>query len=167
MKITFDVKGLKELEQTLMALPQAVGQNTARAAMRQAAKPMAERARDLAPERSGQLKKSIRIGTKLNGRQVKLLKELSPEQRSAVELYLGPSYAKGDKGRHGHLVEFGTRPRKNGGKFKGTMHPGTAPRPFLRPAFDAEGEATINRVGPILFKAIQRAMKREAKKAGR
>lgn len=167
MKMTFDVKGLKDLEKTLMALPQSVSQNTARAAMRQAAKPMAERARSLARERTGRLKKSIRIGTRLNGRQVKILSQLSPEQRSAIELYLGPSYAKGDKGRHGHLVEFGTRPRKNGGKFKGTQHPGTPPRPFMRPAFDAEAEATINRIGPILFKVIQRAVKREAKKAGR
>lgn len=81
---------------------------------------------------------------------------------SAV-LYLGPTQA----GWYGSFVELGTRARLNGGVYAGTMHPGTAPQPFLRPAFDAEAKATIDRLAPLIWVEIDKAAKRAARKAAK
>lgn len=167
VKVTAHISGLKELEAALGNLPGAVAKNVTRAALRKAAAPMAAKAKELAPDRSGKLQNSIKIGTKLHGRQQKLRRALTADERAAVELFIGPSYLKSDGGRHGHLVEFGTAPHKNGGKFKGTMHPGTAPQPFMRPAWEAEKGPTLERIKPLLYKAIARAAKREAAKAAK
>jgi len=48
------------------------------------------------------------------------------------------------KVRYAHLVEFGTAPHKQGGKFKGTMHPGTAPQPFFYPSYRALKKRFLN-----------------------
>lgn len=166
MKTTARLTGFAELEKALGNLPGAVGKRVTRAAMKKAAEPMAEVARELAPERTGKLKKSIRIGSMLNGRQRKIRKRsMTEDEKNAVTLFMGPSYLKGDQGRHGHLVEFGTAPHKNGGQFAGTDHPGTAPQPFMRPAFDREAMPTVERLKPLLYKAIDKAAKREAAKA--
>lgn len=167
VKVTARLTGLKELEAALGNLPGAVGKTTARAALRKAAAPMLAKAKELAPVKSGKLKGSIKIGTKLNGRQKKMRRALTADERAAVELFIGPSYLKGAGGRHGHLVEFGTAPHQNKGKFKGTLHPGTAPQPFMRPAWEAEKGPTLERIKPLLYKAIERAAKREAAKAAK
>lgn len=168
MKTTVRITGLSDLEKALSNLSAAVSKRTARAALRQAAQPMAEKAQELAPVRSGKLKNSIRVGTMLNGRQKKLRKRaMTEDEKHAVTVFVGPSYIKGDKGRHGHLVEFGTKPRINGGKFAGSKHPGTKPQPFMRPAFQAEAGPTIERLKPLLYKAIERAAKREARRAAK
>lgn len=167
-KVTAHISGLKELEAALGNLTAAVGKTTTRAALRKAAGPMVAKAKELAPKgKTGRLKASIKIGTKLNGRQQKIKRALTAEERAAVELFIGPSYAKGDKGRHGHLVEFGTAPHQQGGKFKGSLHPGTAPQPFMRPAWDTEKGPMIERIKPLLYKAIEQAAKREAAKAAK
>ena len=79
-------------------------------------------------------------------------------------LYLGPVtgpafYAK--------FVELGTRARVNGGVYRGTMHPGTSPQPFLRPAFDSEAKATIDRLAPLIWVEIDKTAKRAARRAAK
>ncbi|WP_097082395.1 HK97-gp10 family putative phage morphogenesis protein [Rhodobacter sp. JA431] len=161
-----NIQGLAELEKALDNLAKSQGKPVLRAAMRKAAKPMKEKAQALAPVRKGKLRASIKFGSLLNGRQKKFKRALTAEERDAIELYLGPSYRLGAGGRHGHLVEFGTSPHINGGKFAGSKHPGTAPQPFMRPAFDAEAKPTIERLKPILWDGIQRAILRNAKRSG-
>lgn len=78
-------------------------------------------------------------------------------------VYLGPAQG----GWHGSLVELGTRARLNGGVYAGTTHPGTAPQPFLRPAFDSEAQATIDRLAPLLREEIDKSAKRAASKAAK
>lgn len=84
-------------------------------------------------------------------------------ENPAVNLYLGPTqdiwYA--------HFVEFGTKSHIAGGQFKGSRHPGTAPDPFLRPAFDAEARGTIERLKPLLWDEIRKNAARMAKRAAR
>lgn len=48
------------------------------------------------------------------------------------------------KVRYAHLVEFGTAPHKQGGRFKGTMHPGTSPQPFFYPSYRALKRRLLN-----------------------
>ena len=48
------------------------------------------------------------------------------------------------KVRYAHLVEFRTAPHKQGGRFKGTMHPGTKPQPFFYPSYRALKKRYLN-----------------------
>lgn len=59
--------------------------------------------------------------------------------------------------RYAHLVEFGTKPRKNGGKFKGTDHPGTAAQPFFYPAYRLGKKAVLSRINRAVRKAARTA----------
>ena len=59
--------------------------------------------------------------------------------------------------RHGHLVEFGTSSHVNGGEFAGTMHPGTAPRPFLIPSERLTRARNLRRIARAIGKAVRAA----------
>ncbi|RVV99704.1 HK97 gp10 family phage protein [Mesobaculum littorinae] len=165
--VRFSVSGLADLEKSLSNLSKGVGKSVLRRSLDKAAKPMADLARDLAPVDDGELRDSIKIGRKLNKKEQNGQRRLAPEQRDAVELFVGPSYLLGAGGRHGHLVEFGTAPHDNKGQFAGTRHPGTAPQPFMRPAYDAEAGPTIDRLKPILWSEVEKAAKRAARKAAK
>jgi len=55
-----------------------------------------------------------------------------------------------------HLLEWGTEPHGN--------HPGTAPQPFLTPAFTEEGPNSIKRFGEKLGPAAEKQFAKLAKK---
>lgn len=160
------VQGLAELEKALDNLSKSVGKNVLRKSLRKAAEPMRDRAKALAPVGEGTLRDSIIVGGLLNKSQKRKQRKLTEDERSSIELFVGPSYRKGAGGRHGHLVEFGTSPHILGGVFRGTKHPGTAPQPFMRPAFDAEARPTVTRLGPLLMAEIEKAARRQAKRNG-
>ncbi|AZB56549.1 HK97 gp10 family phage protein [Cereibacter sphaeroides] len=153
MSVTVSVSGLRELEAQLANLSRAAGKGALRRALHRAAKPLAELAASKAPERSGALKGSIIVGAKLNGRQTRLHRRLFRDDRAAVELFVGPSYLRGDGGRHGHLVEFGT------------LH--MAAQPFLRPAWDQDREALLERLRADLWQQVSKAVARAEKRAAR
>lgn len=62
--------------------------------------------------------------------------------------------------RYAHLVEFGTAPHPQGGKFTGTDHPGTAPQPFFYPPY----RALRRRVKARISRAMKRAIKQSGKR---
>lgn len=64
------------------------------------------------------------------------------------------------KVRYAHLVEFGTAPHINGGKFAGSQHPGTAAHPFFFPAY----RALRKRVKSRITRATNKAAKTVASK---
>lgn len=165
--VRIKIEGLSDLDKALSNLTKAVGKGVLRRSLKQAAEPMADLARSLTPEDTGALKKSIEISALLNGKEKSGHRKLHRDDRSAVELFVGPSYKLGKGGRHGHLVEFGTAPHKNKGQFAGTWHPGTAPRPFMRPAFDTQARPTVERLRPILWSEIEKAAAKAARKEAR
>jgi HK97 gp10 family phage protein len=153
--------GFKELDRVLKELAE-VNKGAARSALREslqtAARPVVAAARTKAPKRSGRLKRSM-------GTQVRRVK-------GGLAVAIGPR-TKGKSGaRHGHLVEFGHR-LVRGGRVVGHV----PARPFLRPAWDAEGgEKALKRLakelGPRIVKHAERAAKRHGalkyrKRAGR
>lgn len=69
--------------------------------------------------------------------------------------------------RYAHLVEFGTRPHPNKGKFKGTMHPGTKAQPFFYPVYRAYKRRAKSRVSRAINKAVKRLAAEQASGAGR
>lgn len=163
MKITMKTTGFKELEQAIASIEKkATAKAVMRRSMIKAALPVVVAAEALAPKGpTGNLKGSIGISTKLSKRQKREHKKAVAEGRAAIEMFLGPDYNKA--GRHAHLVEFGTTPHKNGGQFKGTDHPGTKPQPFMRPAWDAEGQRTLDRLGAEMWAEIESAAKSAAR----
>ena len=153
MSATVRLEGFKELERELDNLSKAAGKGALRRALFKAAQPTAELAQSKAPRLTGRLQQSIVIGAKLNKRQSKLHRSMFRDDRSSVELFVGPSYLMGDGGRHGHLVEFGTRKM--------------AAQPFMRPAWDQDQKAMLERLKENLWGEISKAIARAERRAAR
>lgn len=152
--------GMKELDKKMKQLSRSAGKAVLRKTLREAAVPLVEAAQANAPKDTGGLRESISISTRLNKAQKRLEKKAGG--KSSVEMYVGSSSPLA------HLIEFGTAPRINGGKYAGSKHPGTRPQPFLRPAFDATVNQIIEiikkRIAENLMAAIGRANRRAAKR---
>ncbi|HEV2557960.1 MAG TPA: HK97-gp10 family putative phage morphogenesis protein [Microvirga sp.] len=104
-------------------------------AMQQGADEITRLQKNLAPQKSGALRNSIR---NVKG-------SYTPDNANVRGV--GGGGGEGDPELTIHLVagdatayyaafvEFGTAPHAQGGKFAGTEHPGTRPRPFFYPAY--------------------------------
>ncbi len=55
-----------------------------------------------------------------------------------------------------HLVEFGTAPHWQPHRFGGWMHPGARPKPFFRPAFEAEKNSALGLFAALAWGVIAR-----------
>ena len=146
---------------------------------------MLEKAKQYAPIDEGDLEGSIKISTRATGEvgrtaYAKTMRDTGGDSAAALTamrdarrsfkagnppamLYLGPT----QEAFYAKFVELGTRARLNGGIYTGTMHPGTAPQPFLRPAFDAEAKPTIDRLAAAMWTEIDKSAKRAARKAAK
>lgn len=149
MRITAKLTGARELDR---ALAEIAKKATAKAVIRRslivAAKPMAAAAQDAAPVAEGDLQTSISVGTKLSKRQAKLHRKMFKADRATVEVFIGAGPLSS-----AHNQEFGNEHH--------------AAQPFMRPAFDAEAEPTINRIGDQMWIEIEKQAKRAARTAAR
>jgi len=186
--MTFKLEGFAELERALGEIEKRSTQiAVTRRALKKAAEPMRQKASQYAPVESGDLSDGIRLSVKATratgevgraayaatmragGDKAAAVAAMRTARRSfrasnpPAILYMGPVralfYAK--------FVEFGTAAHKAGGKFKGATHPGAAPDPFMRPAFDSEAQATIDRLAPLIWDEIQKHAARVAKRRAR
>lgn len=162
------IKGLKSLQAKLKRIPR-----DARSAIRQAlaegSDNMVSTMQSLAPVSSsgthgwqpGHLRASIRA-TFGDGQVPKYAAFRNRRGRRAVvsnDPDLSVTITAGDEDvRYAHLVEFGTKPHKNKGKFRGTDNPGTAARPFFYPGYRAHRRQVKARI----TRAITRAAKASA-----
>ena len=171
MASTVRLSGFSQLEEELAKVSKAVGKGAVRRALKKSAEPMAEIARGLAPDdpatNGKDLKSSIVVGVKLNGRQTKLHRRMFRDDKAAVEMFVGPSYLLGDGGRHGHLLEFGTSAFVNKGRYAGTQNPGIAPQPFMRPAWDQDHMPLLERLGKEMWDEIQKSVARAQARAAK
>lgn len=180
--VTFKLEGFKELEDAMARLEKSTTRKTvARNALKKAGDPIKAAMEANAPVDDGVLKGSITIGTKLKGEAGKAayakamrqgfdkasaVKALRDARRAAkgtmppVIMYVGP----GERAFHAHLVEFGTAPHAAGGMFAGAAHPGTAPQPFARPAWDAKKDEALEIVATELRAQIDKAIARQARR---
>jgi len=166
MKVDVQVRGLKELTETLTrVLPAKVQQKAVATALRKAAGPMvrAARASYKANARSGSLAAAMAIwrnrkGERRRGSTTFASVELGPRRSNKRALVKYYSYYRGKPTpaqlrlgiRHGHLIEFGTKR-------------GTPAYRILTRAFDAHGRKAIDAFGAELGKAIEK----EAARRGR
>jgi HK97 gp10 family phage protein len=163
MKI--EVDGLSDLQAALRELgdPKAI-KLALRGALRKAAKPMLEAARGKVPVDKGDLKRSVKmaaakgerldsptfgivIGIDSNEQPAKIVTRKTRSNRGRGGTYRDPGVA-----GVAPITEFGT--------------PRQAAEPFMRPAFDAEGEPTIRRFGEVAMSEIERVAARIAKRRG-
>tara|TARA_Y100001963_G_scaffold63430_1_gene88368 strand:+ start:5405 stop:5884 length:480 start_codon:yes stop_codon:yes gene_type:complete len=158
MRMKADLNGTKELEALLSKLPDKMGAKVLKKSMREATKPMVKAAKALVPVKTGKLKKSIKVKDsrkKVKGNHAVLFGTLK-----------STPYA--------HLVELGTQrhvitPESSrflkifGTYTKEVVHPGTRPRPFLRPAFDREKGNWFKLLGKSVYKNIDKEVKKMRK----
>ena len=162
MSVTkFAFHGGRELEKALAQLDKAATRkSTSTRALKKAAAPIAAKAEALAPARTkgsdqrklksgktitrpkGSLKSHINVGTRLSKRQASQNRKLG---KAEVEVYVGT------RDRVGRLAEFGN---VNAGA-----------QPFMRPAWDSEGnETALRRIGDEMWDDIKRTAARQAKR---
>lgn len=137
------VEGLKEVETALRRLPDATAKGIMRRVLREAGKPIADAARQLAPVAEGDLRDSIAVSTKLSQRQRKKHRKGGKDD---VEVFVGA-------GPHpqAHMQEFGT-----------VDHPA---QPFMRPAWDQNKRGALDGIKAAMWREIRKSVERLRRKA--
>ena len=155
------VKGLDELQAFLDQLPAKVEANIMRAALRAGAKPILAAAKAAVPigepsrkgaevykHYTGALRDSIRVSSRIDNRDGKVtasIKAGGKVRKTSTDVF------------YAHMVEFGTRPHSLSKNGRGEIsHPGVSPRPFMRPALDANASAAIVGAGEYIKKRLAR-----------
>lgn len=142
------VKGLDQLQKFLDALPAKMEANIMRGGLRAGAMVMRAEAQTKAPNRTGVLSKGIKVSTRSSKGVVKAIVKTT--------------------GKHGYLapwLEYGTAahriaPKRAKALFLGGIfvssieHPGSKPKPFMRPAMDSKASASLVAVGEYVKKRL-------------
>lgn len=151
------VRGLRELDRALSELPKATARNVLKRAARTALEPMRAAAEAKAPVASGDLQVSIVLSEKRTRRVKKSNPAVRQKgggfRRSASTNYaiaMGPSSGEGVL-NYAALEEFGSA--------------NNPPQPFMRPAWDSEKQATLDRLIEELTSEIGRAAERARRRA--
>lgn len=142
-KELFRVEGLAELDEALQELPKATARAVLLRVLTKEARPIADAGEANAPARTGQLKESYVVSTKLSRRQ-----KAKHKKESHVEVFVGPTpHAKSIQ------TEFGN------------VH--QAPQSHLRPAWDSNVMRVLGGIRDRLTEEIEKTRARIAKKAER
>lgn len=164
MKI--EVDGALDIAAALQELGDPRSVRTAlRATLRRAAKPMLETARGKAREDKGNLKRSIKMaaakGERADSPEFGIVIGIDANEQPATYV---PRKTKSGGGKGGTYRDPGVAGVAVIEEFG---RPGEAANPFMRPAFDQEGEPTIRRFGEEAGPIIEKTAARLAKKRGR
>jgi HK97 gp10 family phage protein len=143
MQITVKLEGYAEVAEGLNELPQATSTNVLKRALLNAAEPIAETAKQLAPRLTGHLQMSITPSDKLSRRQKTLY-----HKESEVEIFVGP----------------GALPQATMQEF-GTIH--NPPQPYMRPAWEQNKVRALELIKTELADEIEKARQRIARKTAR
>ena len=146
------VKNRERLLAKMRALP-AEARSSIKQALAQGADEITDMQKRLAPVQSGDLRNSIK---QTWGGGKERYSSLSAgagggDPDLTVKISAGNS-----KVRYAHLVEFGTAPHINGGKFAGSQHPGATPKPFFYPAYRALRKRVKSRITRATTKAAKK-----------
>lgn len=153
----FAVEGFEDIEKVLHALGKNLGAQVLTQVLRNAAKPLIQEAKRLAPVDDGGLKKSIGA---LRAKETSISGFDGPQ---FTGIFIGPRRGFYE-GHHAHLVEFGTGPRKLdkpatikiGNRWVTITHTGSMPaKPFMRPAYDAKIGEVQKEVAKRLFDVLE------------
>lgn len=148
MNIKMGLEGFEEFEETLDQLSNAAGKGVLRRSLKVAAEPMAGLMRDGAPEDEGDLRDSIAVSPKLSPRQRAAHRKMFRNDQASVEMFVGPGPLP-----QAHLSEFGTFQQ--------------SPQPYVRPAWDQDHMALLDRIGKELWPQIRKTLARAERRAAR
>lgn len=164
MTVTVETTGFAELDRQLRNLSKSAGKAVLRRALKTAAEPMAEIARSLAPDDAAtggfDLKSSIKYGTVLSRSQKKAHRKMFRNDKASVEGFVGAGPL-----AQAVFTEFGTSPFINGGQYAGTQNPGITAQPFMRPAWDQDKMAMLDRLRSELWSELEKAVARADRRA--
>ena len=149
------VEGLAELDKALKQFSVELADDIVRVGLRTAAGVIRKRAREAAPIKTGALRQSIRVQTKLNKQNGSIV----------ANIYTTKFYA--------NMIEYGTKahkivPRKaealsfDGGEWGEVNHPGIRPRAFMRKALDTADKEALERFAAYLRKRIPKEVEKIA-----
>lgn len=142
------LEGFAELDRALAELSKAAGKGVLRRSLKKAAEPTAALAASMAPMgATGNLAASVQYGTKLTKRQAGLHRKMFRDDKASVEGFVGANDPAAVP------QEFGT-----------INH---GPQPFLRPAWDQDAMALLDRLGEQLAVEVEKSVKRARAKAAR
>lgn len=179
MTVKVRIEGFADLDAALAEFRRSTAASVLKRAGTRAIAPMAETARRLAPVDDGELRDSITVSAKAKGTGVRAIGNaafaavlrgggsreeartaLRSAQRGAqaektfVELFMGPTEAKTKANAIKRIVqEFGSRHQP--------------PQAYMRPAWDAEKHATLDRTRTELAAEIQKTAARIRARAAR
>jgi HK97 gp10 family phage protein len=158
--VKVEIKGGREIERALKKLPAAIASRVLEKAVIKGGKFLEGKIRDRAPVgETSKLKDSIDT-------------QVKDRRGAGVTVQVGPSYKK--RGMHAHLVEFGTKPHlvragtsgkgetgkkalaDDGVVFGASAVVAARPRPFMRPAWDANKGQTLKVIEAGLWQGIRR-----------
>lgn len=152
MSVSFEVTGFKDVDKAIEQLSKSAGKGVLRRSLKSAAEPMAEIARSLAPNdplTSGDdLGSSIAVSTKLSKRQAAMHRKMFRDDRASVEMFIGPA----------------PDPAAWNQEFGNVNH---GPQPFMRPAWDQDKMAMLDRLSKELWAELEKAVKRAERRAAR
>lgn len=160
----FELKGFKEFEELLRALPEELAAKTLKTAFFEGAKIVRDAARQNCPvgkaenEASdgkfplGSVKRSIRIARP------------TKKQSLRQEMLIYRVLAGGRKAPHAWLLEYGSKERtqKKTGRFTGVM----PAHPYMRPAADSKAGSAIGAITKSLHDGITKSAVALAKRVG-
>lgn len=151
MNIKLTLTGLREIDEVLIGLKPQFNHRILQAAHAEAAKPMVEKERQLAPVDTGKLAKSPGV-----------VKPSFSKAQTLGEVIVGPRRGRFG-GNVGHLMEFGTKPRVNkSGAYRGYV----SPEPFVKPTFEQTHNTVLGRIQLALAQKTLAFMKRIIRKNG-
>lgn len=148
------VKRNARFQRYLKLLPQKARAQI-KTALREGANEIVEAQKQLCPVRTGKLRDSIKATPgDQNLPAYAALRSRRPTDRQDPELC--EIITAGNRGvRYAHLVEFGTHPHTNKGKFAGSENPGAHPEPFFYPGYRARKNDAKKKVKAAVVKAIR------------
>jgi HK97 gp10 family phage protein len=164
--VTGKLKGTDQLVAFLTDLPQVMQQKMLRGAARAGAEVIADEARTLVPVENGDLRASIKSGAARRGDQI-----AGVVQTEGKGAFVAPWV---EFGTAAHIISVAGRSSadgaavaranrrskseglKIGAAFVGptVMHPGSRPKPFLRPALEAKRDEAIIAMGNHISERI-------------
>ena len=153
MRLTWKLEGFAEFDTMLKELGPKLARQAAGNALRAGARVIRDEAKLRVPVATGDLKRSIKVRTS------------TPRDTRQRRVNVGVF---GTEGPLAHLVEFGSAPHTieaKPGKVladsktrkvfgRKVSHPGTPPKPFLRPAADTKAGEALQVIGDTLGDAI-------------
>lgn len=153
------IEGADELLRRLKQLPSKLHRNILRGALRAGAKKIKEDAERRVPVDTGFLKKTIRIRGGSN--RMLLSSTVTAQVVAGSSPTMDAFYAHMvEGGTQPHLIEAYKRPLFFGGRYANSvMHPGTPPRPFMRPALEQNASEALAETGRYIEKRLDKVLR--------